>query len=509
MFSSNFGFILVYFVYGLAFFCMGLVMSLESRRASALGEARLLTPLAIFGFVHGIHEWIEMFLELRKWLYLPAFAAADWGRLLLLLISFAFLLFFALHALKPSRPRLPVWAIYSGFGLLIVTLGLITIGGLTQRESLLEWNIQADVILRYLLAVPAGILAAFGLIRQSQRSRSADRRLASGLLIAGVSFGLYGLTQMAVPPVNIFPARYFNSAVFLNWFGFPIQGVRALLAVLITSGLMLAIQAAETERRRQLASAQQARLEALQQIQQDLEEREALRRELLRHTVIAQEEERARIARELHDETSQFLTALNLNMAALRNAASINKQAGEILDRMQELTRRMAQGIYRMVHDLRPAQLDDLGLIAALQYLADDAQRRSDLLVDLKIINTPRRLDPLVETVLFRVAQEALSNVARHSQSNHAQMELEFLPGEVRLSVQDHGVGFDPDAELLPPRGWGIAGMRERAESVEGKLTLQSAPGRGTLVEVNLPVEENSEAKIEEGDHEPNPLVVG
>ena len=509
MLSSGFGFILVYFVYGLAFFCMGLVISLESRRASALGEARLLIPLAIFGFVHGIHEWVEIFLELRKWLNLPVSAVANGGRLLLLLISFAFLFFFALQALKPLRPRLPTWAIYSGFGLLIVVLGLITLIGLTQAESPLEWNIRADALLRYLLAVPAGILAAFGLIRQSQRSKAADRRIASGLLIAGVSFGLYGLTQMAVPPVNIFPSRYFNSAVFSSWFGFPIQGVRAVLAVFITSGLTLAIQAAEAERRRQLASAQQARLEALEQIRRDLAEKEALRRELLRHTVIAQEEERARIARELHDETSQFLTALNLNMAALRNATLIGKQAGEILDRMQELTRRMAQGIYHMVHNLRPAQLDELGLIAALQYLADDAQRRSDLLVNLEIINTPRRLDPLVETVLFRVAQEALSNVARHSQSNHAQMQLEFMRKEVRLCVQDKGVGFDPGAELPPPRGWGIAGMRERAESIGGKLILQSAPGSGTLVEVTLPVTEDGDSQLEEGVHEPNPLDVG
>lgn len=505
MLSSGFDFILVYFVYGLAFFCLGLVMLLESRCASALGEASLLTPLAIFGFVHGIHEWFEMFLELRKWLNLPTPAAADGGRLLLLLISFGFLFLSALQALKPLHPRLPAWAVYSGYGLLIFALVLLILNDLLQGESV----VQTDALLRYSLAVPAGILAAFGLIRQSQRSRATDRRIASGLLIAGVSFGLYGLTQTAVPPVNIFPARYFNSAVFLSWSGIPIQAVRAALAVLIAAGLTLAIQAAEAERRRQFASAQQARLEALQQIQRDLEEREALRRELLRHTVIAQEEERARIARELHDETSQFLTALNLNMAALRSVASMSNPGREILDRMQELTRRMAQGIYRMVHDLRPAQLDDLGLIAALQYLADDAQRRSDLLVNLEIINTPRRLNPLVETVLFRVAQEALSNVARHSQSNHAQVELEFTSENVRLRVQDNGVGFNPEAELPPPRGWGIAGMRERAESIGGKLILQSAPGKGTLVEATLPIGNNGLSQTEEGDHEPNTLAAG
>ncbi len=505
---SNFSFVLVYFVYGLAFFCMGVVMLLESRRDSVMGEARLLIPLAAFGFVHGVHEWVEMFFEMRKWFNLPVSGIANGGRLLLLLTSFAFLLFFALQALKPLQPRLPARAIYSGFGLLIFALGMVALLGLTQREASPAQSTQADALFRYLLAVPAGILAAFGLIRQSQRSRPTNRRVASGLLIAGVSFGLYGLTQMAVPPVNIFPARYFNAAIFYGWFGFPIQGLRAVLAVAITLGLTLAIQAAEEQRRRQLAEAQQARLAALQQIQRDLEEREALRRELLRHTVIAQEDERARIARELHDETSQFLTALSLNMAALRGSMPTGKRAGEILDRMQELTRRMSQGIYRMVHDLRPAQLDDLGLIAALQYLADEAQQRSDLTVTLEILGTPRRLDPLVETVLFRVAQEALSNVARHSQSDKAEMKLEFDPEGARLIIRDKGIGFDPEAQLLPPRGWGIAGMRERAESVGGVLHIQSAPGQGTLVEVTLPVTQNSEL-VEEGDHEPHSLVVG
>jgi signal transduction histidine kinase len=497
MSSGNFEFLLVFFIYGLAFFCMGLIMLIESRRSSVLGEARLLIPLAVFGFIHGTHEWVEMFLEFRNLLGLPVPSAANWGRLVLLVASFSFLLLFALQALKPQRPRLPGRAVYTAAGLLVITVVMVVIVGLAQKETPGEWGRHTDALARYLLAVPAAALAAFGLIRQSRESRHAGRRqIATGMLVAGLSFGLYSLTQTVVSPANIFPARYINTVVFSEWLGIPIQGVRAVVAVLATLGLMRAIQAAEDDRRRQLVSAQQDRLEALQLIQRDLEEREIMRRELLRHTVITQEDERRRIARELHDETSQYLTALSLNMAALRNTLPKNKQAGEILERLQELTRRMSQGIYNMVHDLRPAQLDDLGLAAALQYLADDAQRRSGLLVSLQIQGTPRRLDPLVETVLFRVAQEALNNAARHSQSDNASLQLDFGFNEVRLKVQDQGVGFDPDAHLVPPRGWGIAGMRERAESMRGNLRLQSAPGTGTLVEVTLPVSANDSFHI-------------
>jgi signal transduction histidine kinase len=507
--SGNFDFLLVFFIYGLAFFCMGLIMLIESRRSSVLGEARLLIPLAIFGFIHGTHEWVEMFLVFRNWLGLPVPPAATWWRLFLLVVSFSFLLFFALQALKPQHPRLPARAVYTAAGLLVLTAVMAVGIGIAQNETPIEWDTHTDALARYILAVPAALLAAFGLVRQSQQSRRAGRsKIAVGMLVAGLSFGMYSLTQMVVSPANIFPARYINSVVFYEWLGVPIQGVRAAVAVLATLGLTVAIQAAEDDRRRQLVTAQQSRLEALQLIQRDLEEREIMRRDLLRHTVIAQEDERRRIARELHDETSQYLTALSLNMAALRNTLSEERQAGEILERLQELSRRMSQGIYRMVHDLRPAQLDDLGLAAALQYLADDTQRRSGLLVLLQVQGVPRRLDPLIETVLFRVAQEALNNVARHSQSDDASLQLEFGLEEVRLRVQDNGIGFDPDAQLAPPRGWGIAGMRERAESMGGKLNLRSTPGKGTLVEVILAISESNASHIEEGDNEPNPLTV-
>ena len=123
--------------------------------------------------------------------------------------------------------------------------------------------------------------------------------------------------------------------------------------------------------------------------------------------MIAQEDERARIARELHDETAQILTALMLELATLRDTR-IRTSLTEIIDRLQSLSRQMSQGIYRLVGDLRPAQLDDLGVTAALRYLADQARQRDDLDVTVSIAGPHQRLDLLVETVLFRIAQEAL-----------------------------------------------------------------------------------------------------
>jgi two-component system sensor histidine kinase UhpB len=259
------------------------------------------------------------------------------------------------------------------------------------------------------------------------------------------------------------------------------------MAVLITLSLLRATQIVEKERQQQLLVAQQARLDALERIQDELTKREALRRELLRHTVRAQEEERTRIARELHDETSQVLTAFSLDLATLRTVVCDRSEVKNLVDRLQVLSKQMSQGLYRLVHDLRPAQLDDLGLIAALEYLKDESVS-AGLDVSMDIHGKARRLDSVVETVLFRVAQEALQNVVRHAQVRQARIVLVYQSQEITLKIEDSGVGFNPVQSFAPPRGWGLAGMRERVESVGGQLSIESRPGIGTIVEVAVPV---------------------
>ena len=506
---SVFEFVLIFFVYGLAFFSMGLVMLLESRRSPVFGEARLLVPLAIFGLLHGTHEWLEMFIGMRMQVNLPLPEITDWVRLLFLVASFSVLLIFGLRALRPQGQRLPARLVYAGGGLLLLYL-VLTVGiGIAQRESLSDGISHADALARYLLAVPAAILAAVGLARQAYQPGLGNRRgLVRGLRLAAWSFAIYGLTQLVVAPGDINPARYLNTILFIDWFGFPVQLLRAFLATLVTIGMIRATQAAEDARREQLAQAQRARMVALEQIQRDLEEREAMRRELLRHTVIAQEDERARIARELHDETAQLLTAMSLDLATLRKSVPDSQTAGGLLDRLQSHCRQMSQGIYRMVHDLRPAQLDDLGLVAALQYLVDEERRRAGLRIALEIRGSTRRLDPLVETVLFRIAQEALTNIARHAHCETGDMLVDYQTERVLLQVSDPGAGFDSQRELQPPQGWGIAGMRERAESVGGRLRIISAPGQGTRVEVVIPLQNADEVGLEEDVYGTNPLAV-
>ena len=494
--------VLIFFIYGLAFFSMGVALSLESMRAPRLAERRVLRPLAVFGLLHGMHEWIEILLMQGVWLGVPFPEYIDWLRFAMLVVSFIPLIYFGLLMLvDPERGNwLPV-------GILIGMLGVYAIVLLVVNQVRPDLQLApADTLARYFLAVPGGILAGLGLRKRARQVEAEGRAvIARRFRWAALGFALYGLTQIFVGRVDLFPANIINGAVFVDLLGFPVQLVRAAMAILITVNLIQAIQVVDREREEQLLSAQQERLEALEQVRQDLEEREALRRELLRHTVIAQEEERGRIARELHDETAQFLTALSLNLATLKNLVPKEPKIQDLIENLQSQTREMSQGIYRLVHDLRPAQLDDLGLVPALQYLAEEEYKRAGLQVELQISGERQRLDPLVETVLFRVAQEALTNVIRHAQCEQASLKLKFNPEQVMLHVRDEGVGIRSMPADASQRGWGLEGMRERVESVEGQLEITSPVSGGTVVEVRVPLIEIKDSIPEEMPHGPNP----
>jgi len=481
---------LVFFIYGLAFFGMGIAMALESGRSPALAQARVLRPLAAFGLIHGTHEWLESYLMQAESFGAPLPDWLPWLRLTFLVASFASLFLYGLLMLplissfNRSRQlfRLNLFGLYA----LTILIGITS----AYYKTPIPTTTLLDGLTRYLLAIPSGMLATLALRAQGKSVRgSARETLTHSLRIAAFGFSIYTLTQFFVHPIDMFPARYINEEAFRELTGFPIQLVRTLMAVMITYGLLRASQVMEKERQTQLLAVQQSRLEAL-------EKQEEIRRELLRHTVQAQEDERARIARELHDETSQVLSAFTLELATLREMSRSKPQIKNIVDKLQNLSRQMSQGLYILVHDLRPAQLDDLGLVAAIQSSLDSEYDPKGLQVSLEVSGKRKRLDSLVETVLFRVTQEALTNVTRHAATNQASVGMDYSEDAVTLRVADSGKGFDPNEPLHPPRGWGLEGMRERVESVGGELILNSAPGHGTTIEVVIP----ANTPLEQGD---------
>ncbi len=305
-----------------------------------------------------------------------------WLRLFFLYTSFTSLFLYGFQMLLLVSPYDPEKRIfrYGVFGL----YALFIIANMTGAylKAPIPLIHLLDGLGRYLLAVPAAMLATLALRAQAREMRQEQRiQLGTSLSVAAFGFGIYTLTQLFVHPIDMFPARLINEEAFQAFTGFPIQLIRTIMAILITYGLLRATQSLEDERKTQLFSAQQARLEALEQ-------QEEIRRELLRHTVQAQEDERARIARELHDETSQVLSAFTLELATLREHAKGRPRIKTTVDHLQNLSRQMSNGLYNLVHDLRPAQLDDLGLVPAIKSHLESECSPKGLQVTLEVTGT-------------------------------------------------------------------------------------------------------------------------
>lgn len=480
--------VLIFFIYGLAFFCLGVAMLLESGRSPLLAEAKVLLPLAFFGFLHGIHEWLEIAQIYTNWFVPPLPDSLYWLRLTILILSFSCLFWFSLAVFKPHQQILSRNLVLRTVFLIFLITVLVFLISFVNLSWHPDWRTHLEITVRYLLGAPGALLAGIAIIYQSQLPQYLElKSLVRVLLVTGIAFIIYALTQVIVPLADIFPAYILNTSTFFNLFGIPVQVFRAVLAVIITITLLQAVRLAEIERNRRFVSAQEARVQALETIQQQLIEREQLRQNLLHHTVRAQEDERARIARELHDETAQLLTAFSLHLTKLQNSSTLKKEDVEEIVRLQELRVLMAKDINRLIHDLRPVLLDDLGISAGLQYLADEAKKRLGLDVDVKIMGSPMRLIPVVETVLYRVAQEGLTNIARHSGASNAHIKLRFNQENVVLLVQDEGRGFNYQSSGDSKKAWGLAGMRERVESIDGSLKIHSEPGKGTTIAATIP----------------------
>jgi PAS domain S-box-containing protein len=215
-------------------------------------------------------------------------------------------------------------------------------------------------------------------------------------------------------------------------------------------------------------------------------EAERARTELLARLVFAQEDERRRIAREMHDQFGEELTALTHRIAALKHAIGPSAEMQEHVAALEQLAQQLDRDVDQLVWELRPTALDDLGLRAALANYIQDWSKRVGISVDLHTSGLLHdRLPSETETTLYRIAQEALTNVARHSHAANVEVILERRPDHVLLIVEDDGVGFDAGG-TVPTSGFGLLGMQERASLVGATLQIESAIGRGTTVLVRM-----------------------
>ncbi len=232
----------------------------------------------------------------------------------------------------------------------------------------------------------------------------------------------------------------------------------------------------------------------LQIIAQDVTEEKQLRRNMeyyIKQVTRAQEDERLRIARELHDDTVQVLATLSRGIDSLITGEKKNHgPTAERLRKLREMADSALEGVRRFSQDLRPSILDDLGLVPALEWLITDLEKGYGMTTKVNITGAQRRLSPEIELTVFRIAQEVFSNIRRHSQATMVEMGLDYSPDALTLVISDNGLGFNVPrrtSDLALSGKLGIIGMRERARLVGGTLIVQSEKDAGTTVTLRIP----------------------
>ncbi|MBE3589491.1 MAG: sensor histidine kinase [Firmicutes bacterium] len=208
----------------------------------------------------------------------------------------------------------------------------------------------------------------------------------------------------------------------------------------------------------------------------------------------AQEEERRRLARDIHDGPAQLLANVVFRIEVSQKLLSIDRdRALAELEQLKTLVRHSLQDVRKIIFDLRPMALDDLGLIPALRGYLSAFGERTGLATDLVLHGAERRLPPAVEVAAFRIAQEALSNAWKHGDAARVTVTVRFEPGQLSVAVEDDGAGFHVEEALQRQGGFGLLSMRERAGLVGGSLEIVSAPGEGTTVLAVIPIPADGE----------------
>jgi signal transduction histidine kinase len=248
--------------------------------------------------------------------------------------------------------------------------------------------------------------------------------------------------------------------------------------------------------RLRLLDAQEQLVDVNQDLERRIEGRTARLEYVLRKTISAQEDERHALARELHDETAQTLAALTMALDRARDEMAGGHDSGlERISEAKSIAARLLTETRRLIMGLRPSVLDDLGLGPAIAWYAETLMTERDLQIEVRVDATADRLPRHVEVTLFRIAQEALNNVAKHSAASQAQVGWTLIDDQVELIIEDDGVGFDVGAAVAQAAGSGgvgLAGMQERVALLGGSMTITSHAGRGTIINVHVPVHEET-----------------
>ncbi len=448
---------IIYFIYGLVFFVVGLAIALQSRHSSRLDLAHYLTWLAAFGFLHGFHEWGDLFIPLQAEYLAPAIISVlHYIHLFLLAASFACLFEFGVALLEPLKRK---WPHFIAPGLLLLWLVIIFFPLRVWMPDSDTWHNAADALVRYFIGFPGGLLAAYALRKHTlQRIAPFDvPQIVRALEAAGIAMALYGLAAgLIVPPVNFFPGNWLNTDTFTRYLLVPPQLFRALIGLAMAGTTIRMLEIFDVETSRQIEAMEQQQILAA---------------------------ERERIARELHDGTIQKVYTAGLLVRAAQNLATAETPlAGRLATAVGVLDDAIGDLRENLSGLQQPFQKRE-SFGSALKGLATDPRFSS--LVDVALdLNLPESdtLAPERAAHILAIVQETLANIVRHSKARHIKVSADCMDNQLKLKVEDDGIGISPQAV----EGHGMRNMRDRASILHGNLEVRSLE-KGTSVLLDVP----------------------
>jgi len=453
---------LIYFVGGLSFFSMGLASALQHRRYSRLRLAQWLGLLAWFGILYGLNEWGNLFIPLQETLPVPE--TASWMAVLQLAVRGLALMLLFQFGVELLRPPGRAWRLLrllpSGMILLwVVALLHLGIGMRAPGEVVLS---TGDTLARYLLGLPAAALSCLGLLEQRREVREAGfPQIAGYLLGAAISLGFFGLVGVLLGVSGPFyPGEWLGYPAVLYTIGVFAPILRALdgLAMVFFTSRALNVFEAEAER-------------TITEIEH-------------RNLLLA---DRERISRELHDGIIQSLYAAGLRLeAACQPMGELPEDAPIKIRGVMDSLNQVIRQIRAYIFDLQEMG-EEGSLIQRLSDLVRETRLNTMLEAEFRVHGT-RCAYPLQRVPqLCQIAQEALSNAARHARAQRVQMDLYFEPDLLRVEIQDDGQGFDLQQVQQIGQGLGLRTMGDRAALLGGALFIDTQPGAGTKVTIEVP----------------------
>ncbi|MDQ1301261.1 MAG: hypothetical protein QG637_1182 [Chloroflexota bacterium] len=459
--------VLILAVYGQVFFVLGLVIALQSWRHSRLTLARGLGWLAAFGFTHALHEWGDVFIPLQaQYLPRPVIDVLFVMQVALLAVSFACLFRFGVECLRPLPGRWR-WGRWLPAAALLIWIGWAA--GIAPRATadIAQWQRVTNIWARYLIGLTGALVGAYGLRRQTAGLIAASplphiRRALNLAWVALIGYGVFA--GLIVPPGDFFPTNWLNTAEVQRLTGVPVPIFRSLFGLALTVAIIRTLEVFRVELDRQLDRMEETAVLAA---------------------------ERERIGRELHDGTLQTIYASGLLLQAAAKALppdAAEPTQAHLAQSMALLNQAVAD-IRGYIGALR-APSSGSSLAAGLQDLAADRSLRSVVEVRLALeLPADRPLTPARVGHLLAIANEALSNIARHAQATAAQLSARATAEGLCLTITDNGRGLP--ADNVP--GYGLRNMRDRARLLGGRMTLNSKPGQGTTIKVEVPWSEEDE----------------